>query len=299
MTVEAVGGGGGGRGELDWHVAAGGGEAEVGALRVEALLLLPGNSLCYDCDEPCTEDPWVSLNHGTVICLHCAGRHRSLGVHISFVRSLKLDALKKTEWQALQRGGNDRFRFFLEEPAQSVHRHVWLELPMEARYHTPAADLYRRRLQAELAGSAELPTELRRVDLPTAASTSVAMRAAAMGAAVSEKSAVVAAPVWTADEVAARCELCRIRFSIFVRRHHCRRCGRCVCKECSPEGSWRPLPELGIDDPCRQCKVCVPPLARTIAGLPFPAAVAPAQAARGTPAPAAAAEADGEGVGWT
>lgn len=37
---------------------------------------------------------------------------------------------------------------------------MWLALPLELRYHTPAADLYRRRLAAEIAGDTELPTEL-------------------------------------------------------------------------------------------------------------------------------------------
>lgn len=49
----------------------------------------PGNQKCCDC--PSLDTDWGSVNHGTLICLECAGRHRSLGVHVSFVRSVYMD----------------------------------------------------------------------------------------------------------------------------------------------------------------------------------------------------------------
>ena len=42
---------------------------------------------------------------------------------------------------------------------------MWRSLPLELRYHTPAADLYRRRLQAMLDG-VDLPTEMVRLQPP-------------------------------------------------------------------------------------------------------------------------------------
>ncbi|CAN8031167.1 unnamed protein product [Ixodes persulcatus] len=39
---------------------------------------------------------------------------------------------------------------------------------------------------------------------------------------------------WTPDTEVACCMVCRIEhFSMFSRRHHCRRCGRVVCASCS------------------------------------------------------------------
>lgn len=49
------------------------------------------NSACADCGE--ADPEWVSINHGSLICIECSGVHRSLGTHISKVRSITLDAI--------------------------------------------------------------------------------------------------------------------------------------------------------------------------------------------------------------
>ncbi|XP_066544630.1 arf-GAP with coiled-coil, ANK repeat and PH domain-containing protein 2 [Amia ocellicauda] len=56
---------------------------------LKQVLSIPGNANCCDCGNP---DPrWASINLGITLCIECSGIHRSLGVHISKVRSLTLD----------------------------------------------------------------------------------------------------------------------------------------------------------------------------------------------------------------
>lgn len=41
-------------------------------------------------------------------------------------------------------------------------------------------------------------------------------------------------PRWQPDAEVTYCPICQTQFSIFVRKHHCRKCGRVVCNSCSP-----------------------------------------------------------------
>jgi Arf-GAP/SH3 domain/ANK repeat/PH domain-containing protein len=49
-----------------------------------------GNCWCADCGGG-SKVEWVSINLGIILCIECSGIHRSLGTHISKVRSLTLD----------------------------------------------------------------------------------------------------------------------------------------------------------------------------------------------------------------
>ena len=49
-----------------------------------------GNRWCADCHSD-QKVEWVSINLGIVVCIECSGIHRSLGTHISKIRSLTLD----------------------------------------------------------------------------------------------------------------------------------------------------------------------------------------------------------------
>ncbi|KAG7219359.1 hypothetical protein INR49_019091 [Caranx melampygus] len=65
----------------------------------------PGNQKCCDCGE---EEPrWASINLGVTMCIECSGIHRSLGVHLSKVRSLTLDSWEAEQLKLLCVLGND------------------------------------------------------------------------------------------------------------------------------------------------------------------------------------------------
>ncbi|XP_060669385.1 ADP-ribosylation factor GTPase-activating protein AGD4 isoform X3 [Ziziphus jujuba] len=73
--------------------SAGGASCDVQPLDIDSVSTIlkevPGNDFCAECSAP---DPdWASLNLGILLCIECSGVHRNLGVHVSKVRSLKLD----------------------------------------------------------------------------------------------------------------------------------------------------------------------------------------------------------------
>ncbi|XP_060618493.2 zinc finger FYVE domain-containing protein 26 isoform X1 [Anolis sagrei] len=59
---------------------------------------------------------------------------------------------------------------------------------------------------------------------------------------------------WIPDETEDTCMVCRTeRFSMFNRRHHCRRCGRLVCSSCSTQ---KMVVETCRENPARVCDQC-------------------------------------------
>ncbi len=62
------------------------------------------------------------------------------------------------------------------------------------------------------------------------------------------------APVWIPDSQAPRCFICDKSFSTFVRRHHCRSCGRVVCFECGSRSVE--LPGIKTNRWERVCDIC-------------------------------------------
>ncbi|XP_064478554.1 arf-GAP with dual PH domain-containing protein 1-like [Ornithodoros turicata] len=78
--------------------------AEQNRRKLLDLLKLPGNDECADCRR---KDPdWASYNIGVFLCKECAGLHRTLGSHISKVRSVHLDNWEDSQIVTLETMGN-------------------------------------------------------------------------------------------------------------------------------------------------------------------------------------------------
>ena len=87
-------------------------EKELEADAIAAIRSVAGNNVCAECG---AADPeWASIKLGIVICLECSGIHRSLGTHISKVRSLTLDKWLPEYVTFLCKRGNAAANKFLE-----------------------------------------------------------------------------------------------------------------------------------------------------------------------------------------
>ncbi|KAF9086497.1 hypothetical protein BGX23_008824 [Mortierella sp. AD031] len=79
---------------------------------LKALLLKPGNKFCVDCRK---KDPrWASFNLGCFMCIRCSGVHRSMGTHISKVKSIDLDNWTAEQVENMIKWGNEKVNKYWE-----------------------------------------------------------------------------------------------------------------------------------------------------------------------------------------
>merc|ERR1719410_2337003 len=80
------------------------------------------------------------------MCIKCAGNHRSMGVHITFVRSITMDGWSKIQLARMKNGGNAKLKKFWKQ--QKFPN----DLTPKQRLDNNAMDKYREDLLARAKG---------------------------------------------------------------------------------------------------------------------------------------------------
>lgn len=80
---------------------------------LKQLLKEEANKTCVDCKS--LKNPrWASWNLGCFLCIRCSGIHRSMGTHISKVKSVDLDAWTDEQINSMVNWGNEKCNLYWE-----------------------------------------------------------------------------------------------------------------------------------------------------------------------------------------
>ncbi|KAH7648724.1 ARF GAP-like zinc finger-containing [Cryptosporidium bovis] len=108
----------------------------------------PLNNKCLDCGA--AHPQWASVSHGCLICLTCSGIHRSLGVHISFIRSITMDTWTEKQMKMMELGGNSKLNDIFKEYGLAGS-------DIKRKYNTVIASYYRTMLKDLCEGNTPKP----------------------------------------------------------------------------------------------------------------------------------------------
>jgi ADP-ribosylation factor GTPase-activating protein 1 len=123
---------------------------------------------------------------GIFMCLSCSGVHRGLGVHISFIRSITMDAFKGSELARMAAGGNKPFQdFFNSHPSNTKESRTFEASSIQERYDSEAGDEWKERLSCKVEGrefdKSNLPKRLPKKDAPAGVNAPLSGRASGAG----------------------------------------------------------------------------------------------------------------------